>query len=244
MLNIPLNAPASLLNGQSLLDTLGEDPNTFQPGDADALQDMYDTATTAQPRWVMALQEALRAESDLRDTWQKLGAMKTQASQKLQAEFLRVMDEGVSNGSACDWRAYAVTLEADRSAIALLQDTEDLVQRVRMPAARLARLEATFGLRKFDALIAALAAALAHCRIIESLTKAGIFSNSNRVALISEEVEALRSHAREAQRQADQAEQALQEERARQVAAEQIAVAHGTITRAQVAAAIPVVQGS
>jgi hypothetical protein len=121
----------------------------------------------------------------------------------------------------------------------LLADAKDLLRYKRIPAACIQTLEAALNLRKVEELLASIAASLSHAQTLATLIKSGIFRNDNRVAVISEETEALRATAKNAAYQTGLAEESLREERKRQLAAEQQRKALGTVTRAEVAAAIP-----
>jgi hypothetical protein len=145
--------------------------------------------------------------------------------------------------SSCDVTALAARLRPAQDQVQLLADAKDLLQFKRIPAGRIQTLEALLNLRRAEELLASIAASLSHAQTLNKLITAGIFRNDNRVAVISEQTEALRATAKEAARQTGMAEDALREERKRQATAVQQRMATGTITRAEVAASIPVYGG-
>lgn len=152
-------------------------------------------------------------------------------------------DEVIAMTSSCDVTALAARLRPAQDQVQLLADAKDLLQFKRIPAGRIQTLEALLNLRRAEELLASIAASLSHAQTLNKLITAGIFRNDNRVAVISEQTEALRATAKEAARQTGMAEDALREERKRQATAVQQRMATGTITRAEVAASIPVYGG-
>ena len=128
--------------------------------------------------------------------------------------------------------------------VAFVTDSKDLLIHKYIPAARLKRLKSALELRKIEALEAQLLAAISSGRTIAAMQAAGVFEEEGKIGFIGKRSQELRAAAREAQRQLDLADAALREEIAQQAATHQARVASGMITRAEVASAIPVLQGS
>jgi hypothetical protein len=231
------------LHSFSALEMFETSPTTFKPGDVEVLVDMHEKTA---PEYVIrraAYLDACEWDEQLVKTLPVLEAMTATAKQQECQLFIASADEIISNTTACDVQGLAARMRPVQDQVALVEEAKNLLTFKRIPAARLGRLEAALNLRKIEALQASILASLSHARTIEKLVTAGVFQNENRVALISEFTERLRASAKEAARQVDLAEEALREERKRQLATEQVRMATGAITKAEAASAIPVYAG-
>lgn len=242
---MPMDGPQGLrsepLHSFNLREVVGDiNPMTFKPGNIETLADMFKKTIPEHAIRDAAHVEASQWEERLVKTRPALEAMRTTAKQQECRVFLASADEAISNTTACDVQGLAAMLRPIQDQTALIEEAMNLLTFKRIPAAREATLVAALSLRKIEALQASILASLSHARTIEKLVKAGIFQNENRVALISEETENLRASATEAARQVDLAEEALSEERKRQLETEQVRMATGAITKAEAASAIPV----
>jgi len=223
----------------TVLDLLEVKPDTFKPEDVTALEEMARKAVPEYEKRMAAHVNAQEYEGQLTRTLIEVTGLHSQATEEAQHVLLASADEVISMTSACDVKALAARLRPAQDQVQLLADTKDLLQHKRIPAACIQTLEAALNLRKVEELLASIAASLSHARTLATLIKSGIFRNDNRVAVISEETEALRATAKTAAYQTGLAEEALREKRKRQLATEQTRKAKGEITRAEVAAAIP-----
>jgi hypothetical protein len=231
-------------NGKlTVLDLLEVKPDTFKPEDVTALDEMARETFPEYQKRMAAHVAAQEYESQLARTLAELDGLHNQATQESRRILLASADEVISMTSVCDVKALAALLRPAQDQVQLLADAKDLLQFKRIPAGRIQTLEALLNLRRAEELLASIAASLSHAQTLDKLITAGIFRNDNRVAVISEQTEALRATAKEAARQVGLAEDALREERKRQATAQQGRMATGTITRAEVAASIPVYAG-
>lgn len=223
----------------SVLDLLEVKPDTFKPEDVTELEQMAQRAAPEYHKRDTAYANAQESERQLTQTLGELDIMHTDATRRAQQLLLASAGEVIATVSCCDVTALATRLRPVQDEVQLLADAQDLLRFKRLPAARIATLEAAWNLRQIEELLASICAALSHARTLSKLITAGVFKNENRVAIVSEEVERLRATAREASRQVRLAEDDLRTERQRQASAEQTRMAHGMVTRAEVAAAIP-----
>ena len=231
-------------NGKlTVLDLLEVKPDTFKPDDVAALEEMARQTVPEYEKKMAAHVAAQEYERQLTGTLAELNGLQAQAAQEAQRMLISSADEVISMTSVCDVKALAALLRPAQDQVQLLADAKDLLQFKRIPAGRIQTLEALLNLRRAEELLASIAASLSHAQTLDKLITAGIFRNDNRVAVISEQTEALRATAKEAARQVGLAEDALREERKRQATAQQGRMATGTITRAEVAASIPVYAG-
>jgi len=227
----------------TVLDLLEVRPDTFKPEDVTALEEMARETFPEYKKRMATHVGAQEYESQLARTLAELDGLHSQAAQEARHMLLASADEVISMTSTCDVTALATRLRPAQDQVQLLADAKDLLQFKRIPAGRIQTLEALLNLRRAEELLASIAASLSHAQTLNKLITAGIFRNDNRVAVISEQTEALRATAKEAARQTGMAEDALREERKRQATAVQQRMATGTITRAEVAASIPVYGG-
>lgn len=223
----------------TVLDLLEVKPNTFTPEDVAALEEMARQTVPEYEKRMAAHVDAQKYERELTRTLAELDGLHSQAAQEARHMLLASADEVIAMTSACDVKALAALLRPAQDQVQLLTDAQDLLRFKRIPAGRIQTLEAAVNLRRVEELLASIAASLSHARTLDKLIQSGIFRNDNRVAVISEQTEALRATAKEATRQVGLAEDALREERKRQATAEQGRMATGAITRAEVAASIP-----
>ena len=236
-----MNGPLSMIDQNvSLLDVLEVKVDTFKPEDVTALEQMAQQAAPEFQKRRAAHADAQDHERQLAQSLAEVNTMHADATQEARRMLVSSCDEVIALTSACDTTALAARLRPAQDQIQLLADARDLLNFKRIPAARIQMLEAALKLREIEELMASLAASLSHARTLGKLITAGIFQNENRVAVISEETENLRAFAKEATRLARLAEAELKEERQRQATAEQQRMSTGTITRAEVAATIPV----
>lgn len=187
--------------------------------------------------------EASENLTSLSRTTGELSAAIATAVQDLRTEQASAWDEVIQN-PASDTLALAGHLRPLEDKLAILTDARDLLVHKRIPAARLRRIEATLALRKIEALEAQLLAAISHGRTVEAMKAAGVFEEEGELALIGKRTEALRTAAREKMRLVNVADDELRDERKRQLVTEQTRMAHGMVTRAEVASTIPSYQGS
>lgn len=187
--------------------------------------------------------EASENVATLSKTTGELAAAIATAAQELRTEQASAWDEVIQN-PASNRLALAGHLRPLEDTLAILTDARDLLVHKRIPAARLRRIEATLALRKIEALEAQLLAAISHGRTVEAMKAAGVFEEEGELALIGKRTEALRAAAREKMRLVHVADDELRDERKRQLVTEQTRMAHGMVTRAEVASAIPSYQGS
>ena len=186
-----------------------------------------------------ALDAAIEHEHELaarvREVQDRLTDSKARTAQAL----VDTCTEIACMGCAADARALGALWRATDDETVILSHTVDLLQHVRIPAARIARLQAALEFARVKELAASIAAALAHSKMLDRLIVAGVF-DGGRVGVVSEEVETLRSMAKECARQVSLAEDELREERKRRHTARQQRLATGgVITRAEISATIP-----
>jgi hypothetical protein len=190
-----------------------------------------------------AEQEARNNSATLGNTVAELTAVLATADTELRKAQASGWDEVIQN-PACDTRALAELLRPLEDKLTIITDARDLLIHKRIPAARLHRLEANLALCKIESLEAQLLAAISHGRTVSAMRAAGVFEEEGELALIGRRTENLRAAAREKLRLVGLAEVDLRDERNRQLATEQGRMAHGgTVTRAEVASAIPAFQG-
>lgn len=170
-----------------------------------------------------------------------LDALLTKLQEQFQKLWLPSLDELIDTLDACDSLALSERLQPHDYHIRFVTDAKGRVE-VRIRAARLRRLEATLERCKLEALEAQLLAVISHGRTVAALS--AVFSEEGEVSVIGKRTETLRAIARSKMEQVAIAETELRAERNRQLAAEQVALAQGTITRAQVASTIPSLGGS
>jgi hypothetical protein len=238
-----MNELRDAMYGLSIYDVLKVSPTDFKDGEVDALKDMASKTPPEREKRDAAFVAACACETELEQTNAQLGALHTAAMQAESQILVSAMDELVSTTSACDARGLSASWRTAHDEVKLIQEAQNLLRFKRIPAAKLRRLEAKLALCKIESVEAHIAASLSHALTVEKLIVAGIFRNDNRIALVSEETERLRSIGKEADRQVGLAESALRDERSRQLTAEQGRMATGTITRAEIASAIPAYQG-
>lgn len=240
-----MNEPMTMLgDGRlSILDVLEVKIDTFKPEDVPALEEMARQALPEYKKRATAYAEAEEYERQLAGTMTELDGMRATAAAETQKLLVASADEIIGLTASCNVTALAARLRPVQDQLQLLTDAQDLLRYKREPAARIQTLEAVLNFRKLEELMASIAASLSHARTLSKLIKAGIFQNENRVAVISEETENLRGLAKEAARRVKLAEDGLREERKRQATLEQQRIATGQVTRAEVAAAIPVYAG-
>lgn len=237
-----MNGPMTMIGGPniSVLDVLEVKVDTFKPGDVAELEEMARKAAPEYHKRSAAYTDAQDYERQTARALSELDGLHVQATQEAQRMLVASADEIITMTSACDVKALAARLRPAQDQVQLLTDAQDLLRYKRFPAVRIQTLEAALDLRRVEELLASITASLLHARTLAKLITAGIFQNENRVAVISEETENARAIAKEAGRQVKLAEEELREERQRQASTQQQRIATHQITRAEVAAAIPV----
>jgi hypothetical protein len=186
-----------------------------------------------------ALDVAIEHEHELTARFREVGERLTDSKARTAQALVDTCTEIVCMGSAADARTLGALWRASDDETVILSHTLDLLQHVRIPAARIARLEAALEFARVKELADSIAAALAHSKMLDKLIVAGVF-DGGRVGIVSEEVETLRAIAKEAARQVSLAEDELREERKRQQSARQQRLATGgVVTRAEISATIP-----
>lgn len=223
----------------SVLDLLEVRPDSFKEGDIAELEGMAQRAVPEHAKRNTAYADAQESERQLTQTLGELDIMHKDATRRAQQLLLASAGEVIATVSCCDVTALATRLRPVQDEVQLLADAQDLLRFKRLPAARIATLEAALKLRQIEELLASICAALSHARQLSRMIKAGVLSDADRIGFVSQQTENLRATAREASRQVRLAEDDLRTERQRQASAEQTRMATGVITRAEVAAAIP-----
>jgi hypothetical protein len=220
-------------------DIFGVSPQTFQESDVTNLKEWATKTPPEVKKRRAILEEARGHEQGLEGTLTEVNALGERATRVENQQLVAAMDEAISTGKDCDARSLAASWRTAHDESTIWQETANLLRFKRIPAARLRRLEAALALRKIEAVEAGVLANLSHAETIAKLVTAGVFRADNRVALINEETERLRAAAKECDRQVTLAEDALRSERARQLTAENARMIKGTLSRAEVASAIP-----
>jgi hypothetical protein len=234
--------PPALPQGVSLVDLIDPKPSEHTAQKTGKLEEMKKKVSPAVTLRTATLAKACTDEQDLERVKRELHARHMQA--KAECAHLRVSscDELIALGPSSDAQALAGRLRPADDQVALLADAVDLVEFIRIPAARIARVEAHLALCRIKELAASIDAGLAHSEMLDKLIIAGVF-DGGRVGVISEDVERLRAKAKECERQVGLAEDALREERKTQAAVYQNRFTHGMITRVEAAVAIPIYAG-
>lgn len=227
----------------TLLDMLDARPSEHTPRKTPELEDYQAKVGPEVTKRRAALDAATEYEQEMsacvREVGERLAVSKTRTAQAL----VDTCTEIIGMGSAADARALGALWRASDDETVILSHTVDLLHHVRIPAARIARLEAALELARVKELAASIAAALAHSKMLDKLIVAGVF-DGGRVGIVSEEVETLRAVAKECARQVSLAEDELREQRKRQQTARQQRLATGgVVTRAEISATIPTCAG-
>ena len=225
--------------GNTLLDMLDARPSEHTNAKTPMLEDMGTKVGPEVTKRRAALDASIEHEHELAARVREVGERLTDSKARTAQALVDTCTEIICMGSAADARTLGTLWRTSDDETVILSHTVDLLQHVRIPAARIARLEAALEFARVTELAASIAAALAHSKMLDKLIVAGVF-DGGRVGIVSEEVEALRAIAKEAARQVSLAEDELREQRKREQAARQQRLATGgVITRAEVAAAIP-----
>lgn len=145
-------------------------------------------------------------------------------------------DEFLNNLTACDSRALSDQVWPLEYQVTFVKDSKDRLE-VRIRASRLRRLEVTLERCKIDAFESKLLCAISVLKTETAMAE--IREQEGGAVIFGKRSETLRQAAREAIRQVSLAEDALRQERNAQLAAEQTRMATGTVSRAEVASAIP-----
>jgi hypothetical protein len=172
----------------------------------------------------------------LTDTRAGVSALLTRLQEEFQRLWLPSMDELLDTLDACDSLALSERLRPYEYHIKFVMDAKDRLE-VRIRAAILRCLEATVERCKVEALEAQLLAFISHGRTM--IASRAILADEGECSIIGKRTETMRAIARQKMEAVTVAENELRAERNRQLTAEQVALAHGTVTRAQVFAAIP-----
>jgi hypothetical protein len=186
-------------------------------------------------------QEAAFAdERRLTGTRGEVSALYAGLQEQLRKQWIPAWDELLDNPTACDTLLLSEQLRPLEYQLSFVKDAADRLQ-IRVDAARLRRLEATLERRKIESFESQLLYAISVLKTETAM--AAIREDEGGAVVFGKRSIALRQASLEAMRQVDLAETALRDERNRQVTAEQIQLAQGTITRAAIASAIPARQG-
>ena len=236
------HADPMLPPGTTLLDVLDARPSDHTPQRTPALVDMGTQVAPELGKRRAALDAAIEHEQDLTRISRELDMRRIQAQEDCARLRIACCDELVGLGPAADAVALAGRLRPADDQVALLADALDLLRFQRIPAARLARKEFSLALRQIEELGASIEAALAQSKLLDKLIVAGVF-DGGRVGIIDERIEKLRAAAKECARQVGLAEESLRSERQTQATAQQTRMATGQVTRAEIAAAIPMCAG-
>lgn len=157
-----------------------------------------------------------------------------------QKERILAWDEFLDNITACDSLALSERLSPTEYQVVFMKDSNDRLD-VRIAAARLHRFEKTLKRRKSDAFESQLLYTISVLKTETAM--AAIREEENGAVVFGARSQALLAAAQEKLRLVHLAEDELREERKRQLSAEQTKMAHGLLTRAEVASAIPAYQG-
>ncbi len=225
----------TMLPGSPDALALFETKNDLKPGDRGQLEDMLARVIPEREKREAAHRDSCDYINTLGKTASELAALHADVAASCARKRLAGWDEVIATVTACDTLGIAQTLAPMEHQLAFIADATDLLTFKRIPAARLAMLEARLNLRKIEALETQLMADISHARTLEKLS--GVFEAEGRVAFIGETTSALRRAAEEAARQVRVAEDALREERKKQLASEQQRFASGQVTRAEAVAA-------
>ena len=217
-----------------------------KPGDVskDQLTEADTMAREVGPKLaqcVEAERACLNEERQLGQTRGGLDALLTKLRERFQKLWLPSLDELIDTLDACDSLALSERLQPHDYHIRFVADAKGRLE-VRIRAARLRRFQASLERCKIEALESQLLAVISHGRTVAALGP--VFAEEGEVSVIGKRTEGLRAIAREKMRQVTLSENALRDERNRQLADEQARMATGTVTRAQVASAVPAYQGN
>ncbi len=206
------------------------------PGDLEGIEEMLIRLDPEIEKALAAYQNASERYSVLMQTVPELNAKVVEADADRDQEHNTGLSE-VIDCPACAAGEIAMRwLPLERKA-QILRAALNRLQYVILPAAGIDKLTKSRDLLRKQAVDAALHAARKHAQDQLKLERSG-FLDGDRVVFVSEATTLLRSAAKEAHRVAQVAEADLASELARQLRAEQVALAQGTIGRAQVASAI------
>jgi hypothetical protein len=186
--------------------------------------------------------EASERHAVLVQAVRELDERTTRGEADLQKESASVSDEVLDCPDAAV-RELAVRLLPKECEVQVLRNARDLGKYFRTPAALEYKLVTALDLRRLEATEAALYAALSNVDTQDRLEKAGLFESEKHIFIVGERTQNLRAAAKQLYLQALNSERELNEERARQLVAQQTRLATGVITSAQVSTAIPVHQG-
>jgi hypothetical protein len=189
-----------------------------------------------------ALEAAITHEQDLAQ-WAREQDSAIQQDQYNVAQ-LRIAscDELNALGSNADIDSMSARLRGVQDRLDLRIDARDMLHHVRIPAARIARLQAGLEVARTVEVDANIDHATARSEMLDKAISAGLF-DSGKMGLFSEKVDALHAAKEKAARRVTDAENELRETRQKQEADRQTRSAHGLITRAEIAAAIPIYAG-
>lgn len=230
-----MDGPAGLSNKYAYIDLLAGGVEGTTSGDVEGLTEML-TSTIPQVEKLEAEYQGVCAyEADQMAMVPVLDTLHGDASRKVQEFLLPSLEELLATTTACDTVALAQRMRPYEDQLALITEGQNLLTFVRIPAARLRRLETARDLRRVEALAAALLAALSHAKTQERLENAGVFAAEGRVAIVGETSTRLRTAAQEAQREAMAAEQELRQEIERQYTTVESRMSAKHITRAEAA---------
>jgi len=216
-------------------DAFAVKPSDFTDAELGEANRLAAETVAERERREVAEREAYAQERLLTDTRENIDALFASLQEKFQSRNLTGLDELLDKITACDSFAAGEQLQPYEYQLRFVGDAKERLE-ARIRTARLRRLEATFELRKVEALEASLLAVISHGRTAAALGP--IIAEEGAVGLIGKRTETLRAIAREKQRQVVLAEDELAAERNRQIAAEQVKLARVFVTTAQVESAI------
>src|ERR1017187_7317777 len=177
---------------------------------------------------------AIADENTLTHTRGMMNDLLRTLTSELQKLWIPGWDELLDNPTASDSLALSERLRPIEYQVTFVRDSQDRLE-VRIAAARLRRLEATWERKKIEGFESQLLCAIS---VLETETKmATIREQEGGAVVFGKRSQTLRQAASEAMRQVGLAEDALRQERKAQLATEQVQMAQGTITRAAIASA-------